>query len=63
MSYFNPLDLQRTYTVVRDFARHNQVQVYLPERAARLPMAKYLGEVLAFDHREAQDKAQRMFAA
>lgn len=53
MSYFNPLDLQKRFAVVHDYARRDPIQVYPVERAVRIPGAKLLGEVLAFDHREA----------
>lgn len=62
MNYFNPEDMLKRYAVVKDFARHEPLQVYPVARAGRIPMAKQIGEVFAFDHREAQQKAERLFS-
>ena len=62
MSYFNPVDMQKRYGVVHDYSRAQPIQAYPLNKAYRIPGVRLLGEVLAFDHREAQDKAQRQFA-
>lgn len=63
MSYFNPLDMQKRFGVVFDYARAQPIQAYPLNKAYRIPGVRLLGEVLAFDHYEAQQKAERLFAA
>lgn len=63
MGIFDPMSLQRRFSVVLDYVKGETIQVYPAERLPRIPGVKLLGEVLAFDHSEAQRKALRQFSS
>lgn len=57
--HFNPLDMQRSFSVVLDFVRKKRLQVYPSDRVPRIPGTKKIADIRAFDQQDAERKAEK----